>query len=208
MHYLLNNPGEIWRLSVQHMQLVGISIGLAVLIGIPVGIVIARVRWLQGPVISTAGVLYTVPSLALFAVLIPFTGLGTTAAITALTMYSLLVIIRNTLEGIDSVEPATNDAARGMGMTARQRLFLVELPLGLPIMMAGIRVATVSTIGIATIAAYIGAGGLGTLIFNGIATLDTDQVAAGAIAASILALLADWVLGRAGAVLRRDMRGG
>ncbi|MGI8826644.1 MAG: ABC transporter permease [Chloroflexota bacterium] len=206
MRYLLNNPGDVWQLTLQHLQIVGVSMAIAILIGVPVGITVHRLRWLEGPVTSVAGVLYTVPSLALFAVLIPYTGLGVTAAVIALTMYSLLVIIRNTVAGIDSVDPATIMASRGMGMTGAQRLFMVELPLGLPIILAGIRVATVSNIGIATIAAAIGAGGLGTLIFNGISTFNTDQIVAGAISASVLSLLADLAIGRLGDLARRDMR--
>jgi len=156
-------------------------------------------------VINTAGVLYTVPSLALFAMLIPFTGLGARPAIVALILYSLLAIIRNTVAGIDAVDPRLLDAARGMGMTGRQRLMLVELPLGLPVILAGVRVATVSAIGIATVAAYVGAGGLGVLIFDGIRTIDGDRIVAGAIPISILALLSDWSLARLGGAARRDV---
>lgn len=205
MRYLINNPDRVLGLTVQHVRITVIAIVVAVLIGVPIGILLTRQRWLQGPVIGAAGVLYTVPSLALFAVLIPFTHLGATTAIIALILYSLLVIIRNTLEGIDSVPPAMRDAALGMGMTQNQRLLLVELPLGLPVIMAGVRVAVVSAIGIATVAALIGAGGLGRLIFDGIGTLDGDRVLAGAISVSVLALIADWSLGRLEIALRRDI---
>ena len=172
----------------------------------PVGILVTRVRWLAPIVLNVTGILYTVPSLALFAILIPYTGLGFRTATIALVMYSLLAIVRNTAEGIDSVLPATIDAARGMGMTGRQRLFLVELPLALPVILVGVRIATVAAIGIATIAATIGAGGLGRLIFDGMRSLDTDRIIAGALVASVLALLADWGIGRLGDLLRRDLR--
>jgi osmoprotectant transport system permease protein len=124
----------------------------------------------------------------------------------ALTVYCLLAITRNTVAGIDGVPPATLDAARGMGMTGSQRLLLVELPLALPIIFAGIRIAFVASVGIAVVAAVIGAGGLGRLIFDGIRTLDADRIIAGAVAASVLALAADWLLGRLGDLLRRDLR--
>ena len=204
MSYLINHPGQMLQLTGQHVEMVGITVVVAVLVGIPLGILVARLRWLEGPVTSTAGVLYTVPSLALFAVLIPFTGIGTVPVVIALILYSLLVIIRNTIAGIDSVDPATLDAARGMGMTTTQQLLLIELPLGLPVILAGVRVATVSAIGIATVAAYVGAGGLGVLIFDGIERLDADLIVAGAVSASVLALVVDWSLARLGHALRRD----
>jgi osmoprotectant transport system permease protein len=204
MRYLLEHPDRVLQLTIQHIQLVAISTVLAMLIGIPVGILVTRLRWLEGPVINTTGVLYTVPSLALFAMLIPFTGLGLSTAVVALVVYSLLAIVRNTVAGIDAVPPAALDAARGMGMTPNQRLLLVELPLALPIILAGVRLATVSTIGIATIAAAIGAGGLGRLIFDGIRTFNADRIIAGALMTSILALVADWTLSWLGDTLRRD----
>jgi osmoprotectant transport system permease protein len=204
MEYILNHPERMTELTLQHIEIVVIAVVLALLIGIPLGIVVTRLRWLEGPVTGIAGVLYTVPSLALFAVLIPFSGLGATTAITALTLYSLLVIIRNTAAAIDSVDPAMEDAARGVGMTNVQRLFFVELPLGVPVILAGVRVAVVSAVGIAAIAAYIGAGGLGLLIFEGIRTTDPDRIIAGAFMASLLALLADFGLKRLESALRRD----
>jgi osmoprotectant transport system permease protein len=203
VRYLVDRPDRLLQLALEHVQIVGIAVLVAVLVGIPLGVLVTRLRWLEGAVINTAGVLYTVPSLALFAVLIPFTGLGARPAIIALTLYSLLAIIRNTIAGIDSVDPATLDAARGMGMTGTQRLLLVELPLGLPVILAGVRVAIVSAIGIATVAAYVGAGGLGLLIFDGIRTLDGDRILAGAVSISALALLADGLLARLGDAWRR-----
>jgi osmoprotectant transport system permease protein len=204
MEYILKHPERMVTLTLQHIEIVVIAVIVALIIGIPLGIVVTRLRWLETPVTGIAGVLYTIPSLAIFAILIPISGLGATTAITALTLYSLLVIIRNTATAIDSVDPAMEDAARGVGMTGAQRLFFVELPLGVPIILAGVRVAVVSAVGIAAIAAYIGAGGLGLLIFEGIRTTDPDRIIAGAFMASLLALLADFGLKRLESTLRRD----
>ena len=205
MSYLINNSDRVLELTLVHMQLVGISVLAAMLVGIPLGIVITRRRWLEAPVINTTGVLYTIPSLALFAIMIPYTGIGATTVIIALALYSLLAIVRNTVAGIDGVPAATLDAARGMGMTGTQRLVLVELPLALPVILAGIRLAAVAAVGIATIGAVVGAGGLGRLIFDGMRTLNSDQIIAGAVAASLLAVGLDWGLSRLGDRLRRDV---
>jgi len=206
MDYLREHPDRVLELANEHVRLVAYSIVLAILIGVPLGVLITRVRWLEAPIINAAGILYTVPSLALFAIMIPYTGLGRDTVVIALVLYSLLAIVRNTVAGIDGVSPATLDAARGMGMTSTQRLLMVELPLALPIIMAGVRVATVAAVGIATIAALIGAGGLGRLIFDGMSRLDTDRIVAGALVASALALAADWGLALLGDLLRRDTR--
>lgn len=205
MRYLVEHPERVLQLTADHVRIVGISILVAAVIGIPIGIVVTRLRWLEGPILTSSGVLYTVPSLALFAILIPYTGLGASTAIVALVLYSLLAIVRNTVAGIDGVPPAALDAARGMGMTGRQLLVLVELPLALPVILAGVRLATVAAIGIATIAAVIGAGGLGRLIFDGIRLIDPEPIVAGTVVASALALSADWALARLGIVLRRDL---
>jgi osmoprotectant transport system permease protein len=210
MAYLRDNPDRVLELTQQHVQLVAVSVVVAMLIGIPLGILVTRLRWLENFVIGTTGMLYTLPSLALFAILIPYTGLGRTTVIVALILYSLLAIVRNTVAGIDGVPPATIDAARGMGMTGMQRLLMVELPLALPVIMAGVRVATVAAVGIATVGALLGAGGLGRLIFDGIRSISTprgvDRVVAGALVASALALAADWGLAWLGNALRRDVR--
>jgi osmoprotectant transport system permease protein len=206
MQYIFEHPERMLELTQEHVRLVGISILVAMVIGIPLGILITRLRWLEGSVMTTTGVLYTVPSLALFAILMPFTGLGATTVIVALVLYSLLAIVRNTVAGIDDVPPAALDAARGMGMTGSQRLLLVELPLAFPVILAGVRVATVAAVGIATVGALLGAGGLGRLIFEGISRVNTDRIVAGALSASVLALVADWALSRLGDVLRRDVR--
>ena len=206
MRYIIDHPARMLELTQEHVRLVAISIVVAMVIGIPLGILITRLRWLEGSLIGITGVLYTVPSLALFAILMPYTGLGRTTVIVALVLYSLLAIVRNTVAGIDDVPAATLDAARGMGMTGSQRLLLVELPLALPVVLAGVRVATVAAVGIATVGALLGAGGLGRLIFDGISRGNTDRIVAGALGASVLALAADWTLARLGDVLRRDVR--
>jgi osmoprotectant transport system permease protein len=206
MRYIIDHPERMLELIQEHVRLVAISIVVAMVIGIPLGILITRLRWLEGSLIGITGVLYTVPSLALFAILMPYTGLGRTTVIVALVLYSLLAIVRNTVAGIDDVPAATLDAARGMGMTGSQQLLLVELPLALPVVLAGVRVATVAAVGIATVGALLGAGGLGRLIFDGISRGNTDRIVAGALGASVLALAADWTLARLGDVLRRDVR--
>jgi len=205
MSYLIHRSADAARLTGQHIEIVGAAIIVAVVIGVPAGILATRARWLEAPVINITGVLYTIPSLALFAVLIPVLGLGARPAIVALALYSLLVIVRNTVVGLRMVDPAAVDAARGMGMTAWERLVLVEIPLALPVILAGVRAATVASIGVATIAAYIGAGGLGVLIFDGIRTLDPDPVIAGTLLASALALAVDWALLHVEGMLRRDV---
>lgn len=207
MRYIIEHPDRVLTLTVEHLRLVTVSVALAMLIGIPLGILITRVRWLEAPAINVTGVLYTVPSLALFAILIAYTGIGVTTATVALVLYSLLAIVRNTVAGIDGVPPATLDAARGMGMTGGQRLLLVELPLALPVILAGVRVATVAAVGIATVAAAIGAGGLGRLIFDGIRLTGParlDRILAGALLTSLLSLAADWGLARLGQAFGGD----
>ncbi len=178
---------------------------LAVAIGVPLGILVARRPWLSKPILGGANIAETIPSLALLGFLLPVPWLGERAdriAITALTLYALLPIIRNTAAGITGVDPAVRESARGMGMTARQILFQVELPLSLSTVLAGVRVATVLTIGVATIAAAIGAGGLGEFIFRGLAMVNNRLILAGAIPAAALALLADFCL----SVLERRLR--
>jgi osmoprotectant transport system permease protein len=196
--FFLHNRAQIWQLSGEHLWLVGSSMALAIVIGIPLGILVARHAWLSKPILGTASVAETIPSLALFGFLLPVPWLGARAdrlAITALAVYALLPIIRNTVAGITGVDPAVREAARGMGMTDRQILFQVELPLGLSYIVAGVRVATVLTVAIATIAAAIGAGGLGEFIFRGLAMVDNRLILAGAIPAALLALGADFILG-------------
>jgi len=189
---------DLLQLTLEHLALVGISMSLAIAIGVPLGIFLSRQmrarRWLLG----LASVVQTIPSLALFGFLIPLPfigGIGTRTVIVALVLYALLPILRNTLAGIDAVDPAVCDSARAMGMSENQLLRQVQLPLAAPTIMAGIRVATVTTIGTATIAAAIGGGGLGVFIFRGVASVDAAQILAGAIPSALMALLADGGLG-------------
>ena len=191
--------GEIAALTGQHLLLVAASAAIAVAIGIPLGVAVTRRPALARPVLGAANVVQTIPSLALFGFLIPipfFGGIGARTAIVALVLYGILPILQNTHAGLRSVDPAVLEAATGLGMTDRQRLFAVELPLAFPVVLAGVRVAVVVGIGLATIAAAIGAGGLGVLIFRGVATVDHRLILAGAVPAAALALLTDFLLGR------------
>jgi osmoprotectant transport system permease protein len=196
--FMLQNHTEVLELTLEHLWLVGISTLLAVLIGIPLGISITRWPALNKPVLGGANIIQTIPSLALFGFLLPAPWIGARAdrlAILALALYALLPLIRNTYVGIQSVDPAVVEAGRGMGMTDRQLLFQVELPLALGVIIAGVRVATVISVGLATIAAAIGAGGLGEYIFRGLAMVNNQVILAGAIPAAAMALLADVSLG-------------
>ncbi len=196
--FLLQNHTEVLELTLEHLWLVGISTLLAVLVGIPLGIAITRWPALNKPVLGGANIIQTIPSLALFGFLLPAPWIGARAdrlAILALALYALLPLIRNTYVGIQSVDPAVVEAGRGMGLTDRQLLFQVELPLALGVIIAGVRVATVISVGLATIAAAIGAGGLGEYIFRGLAMVNNDVILAGAIPAAAMALLADLSLG-------------
>jgi len=196
--FLIKYAPEIFQETGTHLLIVAIAVSIATLIGIPLGILITRqVRWRQ-PILGIANILQTIPSLALFGFLISVPiigGIGAQTAIIALTLYSFLPIVRNTYTGITSVDPAIREAGRGMGMTDRQLLLQVEIPLALSFILAGVRVATVIAIGIATIAAAIGAGGLGVFVFRGIAMVNNQLILAGAIPAAILAILADWGIG-------------
>lgn len=178
----------------EHFVLVLVSMAIAVALGLPAGILLTRRPSLRPALLGFANVMQTIPSLALFGFLIPIPligGIGKRTAIVALVLYALLPILRNTLTGILGVDPAVRESAIAMGMTGRQLLWEVELPLAAPTIIAGIRIATVTTIGTATIAAAIGGGGLGVFIFRGIASVDTTQILAGAIPAALLALLSD-----------------
>ena len=188
---------EILSLSLEHLWLVLIAIGGAALIAIPGAIALTRRAALRRWLLGFANILQTIPSLALFGFLLPLPfigGIGPHTAVIALCLYALLPILRNSLVGILGVDPAVRESAVAMGMTRRQILWQVELPLAIPAIIAGLRIATVTTIGTATVAAAIGAGGLGVFIFRGIATVDSTTILAGAIPAAIMALIADEVL--------------
>lgn len=185
---------DILDLSLEHMYLVLLSMGIATSIGIPAGILLTRRRFLQRWILGFANIMQTVPSLALFGFLIPLPflgGIGPNTAIIALVLYALLPILRNTLTGILTIDPAVRESALAMGMTGRQLLWQVELPLATRTILAGLRIATVTTIGTATIAAAIGGGGLGVFIFRGLASVDTTLLLAGAVPAACIALAAD-----------------
>ena len=197
-HFIAQNYAQILELTLEHLWMVGISTLLAALIGIPLGILIAHWQLLNKPVLAAANIIQTIPSLALFGFLLPVPWLGDRAerlAILALTLYALLPLIQNTYIGIRGVDPAVVEAGRGMGMTDRQLLFQVELPLALSVILSGVRVAVVISVGLGTIAAAIGAGGLGELIFRGLAMVNNQLILAGAIPAAFLALFADFSLG-------------
>jgi len=196
--FIFTHHSEITTLTLEHVWMVAISILLATCLGLPLAVLIHRKTLLKRPVLGVSNLVQTIPSLALFGLLLPLAWLGERAdrlAITALTLYALLPIIRNTYEGLAGVEGSVTEAARGMGMTDRQVLWEIELPLAMPVILAGIRVATVISIGTATIAAAIGAGGLGELIFRGLAMVDNRVILAGAVPAAILALAADGAFG-------------
>jgi len=197
-HFMIANRQQVIDLTLEHIALVGLSILFAVLVGIPLGILITRVPQLSKAVLGGANIIQTIPSLALFGFLLPAPWIGERGgrlAVLALTLYALLPLIRNTYAGIQSVDPAVVEAGRAMGLTDRQLLFQVELPLASGVIVAGVRIATVLSVGVATIAAAIGAGGLGEFIFRGLAMVNNQVILAGAVPAAILALSADVGLG-------------
>jgi osmoprotectant transport system permease protein len=196
--YFWERRAEILALTGEHLVLVLLSTLIAVAIGVPLGVALTRRPRFAKPILGFANVVQTIPSLALFGFLIPLPligGIGARTAIAALVVYALLPILQNTYTGVLSVDPAVIEAATGIGMTPRQRLRSVELPLALPVVLAGVRIATVVSIGLATIAAAIGAGGLGVLIYRGVAIVDHRLILAGAVPAALLALSADAGIG-------------
>jgi osmoprotectant transport system permease protein len=197
VNFLLTHKREVATLTAEHLWLVGISMLLAILIGVPLGILLTRRPKWKAFVLGSTNIVQTIPSLALFGLLLPLPWLGARAdrlAILALALYALLPVVRNTYVGISGISAPVREAAIAMGLTSGQLLWHVELPLALPVMLAGIRVAAVITIGVATIAAAIGAGGLGEFIFRGIAMVDNGVILAGAIPAALMALAADLLL--------------
>ena len=191
--YFIRNANLILKLTLQHITITVMAVSISTVIGVAIGIWITRHQRAVAPVIGIAGILYTIPSLALFGMLIPFIGIGIKPALIALILYSQLAMIRNTYVGIVHIDPAIREAGQGMGMNGWQFLRMVELPIALPVIMAGIRTAAVMNIGTATIAAYIGAGGLGWLIFRGIASVNTEQIVAGALPVTLLAIGVDYL---------------
>jgi osmoprotectant transport system permease protein len=193
-NYALGDPSSVPNLLVQHLAIVGAAMGIAVAVALPLGVLVARYRRWYLPVVGAAGFLYTIPGLALLAVLVPITGLGPTTIIVPLVLYAQLVLIRNTAAAIQAIDPLVLEVGRAAGMTGTQLLRRVVAPLALPLVIAGIRIATVTTIGIASLASLVGAGGLGDLIFGSIQNANYDEVFAGGLVVAGLAVAADLVL--------------
>lgn len=198
-HFALSNAGLLLSRTVEHIALVGVAVGIATLTGVPIGIAITKNERVAQSVLYLASIIVTIPSIALFGIMIPVLslighGIGYVPAVIAVLLYSQLPIIRNTYTAINNVNPALREAARGIGMSPNQRLRLVEIPLAIPVIMAGVRTAVVLNIGVMAIAAYIGAGGLGTFISRGISQSDPRQLIVGAIAVSLLAIIVDYSL--------------
>lgn len=197
--YFFANLDLIWERTLEHLSIVSVAIGAAIATGVPIGIAITRNRRVAEAVLYVAGIIMTIPSIALFGIMIPLfstigQGIGWVPAVAAVFLYSQLPIIRNTYTAIDNVDPALREAARGMGMTTFQRLRRVEIPMSIPVILAGVRTAAVINIGIAAIATYIGAGGLGSFIARGISQSDPNQLVVGAVTVSILAIIVDYAL--------------
>ncbi|OWP48125.1 ABC transporter permease [Pseudomonas nitroreducens] len=190
---------QVGQLTLEHLMLVSIAVGLAIVVGVPLGVLMTRFRWLAGPLQGAATVVLTIPSIALFGLMLPLyskigQGLGPLPAITAVFLYSLLPILRNTYLALTNVEPGIREAGKGIGMTFWQRLRMVDIPIAVPVILAGVRTAVVMNIGVMTIAAVIGAGGLGVLILNSISQSNMPMLVVGAVLVSLLAITADLLL--------------
>lgn len=205
--YVTGNADVLWARTVEHTLLTAEAVALAVLIAVPLGLLAARVRWLAAPLLSLTAVVYTVPSLALFAILAPFLGIGRAPVLVGLVLYALLVILRNTLTGLDGVDPAVVDAARGLGLGPLQVLLRVRLPNALPSILAGVRLATVTTVALVTVGVVVGYGGLGQLMFQGFRNnFYRAEITAATLACVLLALALDLVLWLAGRTLTPWLR--
>lgn len=194
LDYLIDRSDRVWQLTLEHLSLAGTAVLIALVFAVPLGVIAYRNPRLSTPILSILGAIYTIPSLAFLALMIPSLGIGRQPAIVVLAAYAQIFLVRNIATGLRGVDPATLEAAIGLGMTRWQQFFRVRWPLALPVIIAGLRTASVTTISLATIAAWIGAGGLGTLLFEGITRDDPDRILAGAIAITALALLADALL--------------
>ncbi len=195
MSYIIKNPGNVWDLVLQHLQMTSLALLIAVLVALPLALLVTRYRWLSVPVIGTLGTLYTIPSLALIILLVPVFGLNSNSVIVAMAIYAQVILVRSVTVGLQSIQPAVLEAARGMGMNAWQRWWRVQVPLIMPIFLAGLRIAAIVGIAIATLGAKFGAGGLGVLLFEGIAqTGRYDKIWAGAIAVAVLAFVINGAL--------------
>lgn len=194
MNYILTNPDIVWQLTQDHLFMVGVALAISILIALPLSLLLARFGRLTTIVLGILGILYTIPSIALLILLIPIFGLSSESVIVALVVYTQIILVRNMVAGLHSVPVTMLEAAKGMGMTAWQRWWQVQLPLALPVTLAGVRLATVVAIGIATIGAKFGAGGLGTLLFDGIAQNRYDKIVAGSLVVAVLALILNRLL--------------
>jgi len=192
--YLINYYDRILMLFLQHLLLTVVSLSLALLIALPVGVFLSRFKMISVPVLSILGILYSIPSLAMFAFLIPFVGLGLKPAIIALVAYSQLILVRNVMVGFQSIDPSIIEAGKGMGLGSFRLFWKIEFPLALPVIIGGVRIATISIIGIATIAAWINAGGLGVILFEGLYQNHTPKMIWGTIFVSLLAIVSNQLL--------------
>ena len=192
--FLIKYYDRILLLFFQHLMLTIVSLGIALLIALPIGVLLTRIRWVSVPVLAFLGILYSIPSLAMFAFLIPVVGLGVKPAVIALIAYSQLILVRNVMVGFQSIDPAIIEAGKGMGLGSFRLFWKIELPLALPVILGGIRIATISIIGIATIAAWINAGGLGVILFEGLYQNHTPKMIWGTIFVSFLAIVSNQLL--------------
>lgn len=194
MDYLANNSGEVATLLAQHIRMMSVTLLVAVVVAVPTAVFITRYRWLSVPVMGLLGVIYTIPSLALIIFLVPLFGLNATSVIVAMVLYTQVILVRNVTVGLSGIDPAVLEAARGMGMSAWQRWWWIQVPLVLPVFVAGLRIAAVVTIAIATIGAKFNAGGLGTLLFDGIQTNRLDKIWIGSVVVALLAFAVNALL--------------
>jgi osmoprotectant transport system permease protein len=194
MSYIFKNPDTVWELVLEHLQMTSLTLTIAVLLALPLALLMTRYRWLNVPILGILGVLYTVPSLALIILLVPLFGLNERSVIAAMVIYTQVILVRNLVVGLQSIKPAVLEAARGMGMNSWRRWWQIQVPLILPIFLAGLRLSAIVAIAIATIGAKFGAGGLGTLLFDGIAQDRYDKIWAGSIAVAALAFTVNGAL--------------
>lgn len=208
MRYVFENPDAMLALFGRHLWLTGVSLALAAVLALPLGVMAARRPRIRGPLLGVLGIIYTIPSLALFVLLIPLMGLGFWPAVTALVAYAQVILVRNIVVGLGGLDPAVLEAATGMGLSPGQCFWRIELPLALPVILAGVRIALLAIIGIGTVAAFINAGGLGTLLFLGVAQSNPDKIIAGAIGVSVLAWTANGLARAVEERARRRAHGG
>jgi osmoprotectant transport system permease protein len=192
--YIINNPGEIWQLLLKHLYMTSVSLGIAIPIALLLALLIVGRKLLNTLVLGTLGILYTIPSIALIILLLPIFGLNATSVIVALVIYTQIILVRNFVSGLSGIDPIVMETAKSVGMNRWQQWWRIQFPLALPVMMAGLRIAALVAIAIATIGAWFGAGGLGSLLFIGIAEGRYDKILAGSIAVSALALITNWLL--------------